>query len=712
MASSKVNRRSHILERLMQRFTIHQRLLIMAASIYVPGIIMTVVVHVMKSDRVVTSTMQVEGAKCTALLVQFNYNIAVHRGLAARYTSGDHSPTLVKALDDHSAQIKEITQKLDKTQVSFITDDELSNRWLPIAKQSNDILENYKSYSPEKSFAEHTALIEKNLDLIQKISTVSKLSLDPNADTYYLSSLGIGSLPALSESFGRLRAEGSRILTQDRNNRNSTADIQTMISLQEDARVYLKMAENSFAIAIEYNPDDKAFLTHQRGEFDALQQQLMSAVNDIINDQSTLSAEQYFKITTDTINQSLTLSSSVVSLLVIKLEGYQTQEKRELIILYSMLAFAFIITTLIQLFAGRSITGILKISLADMKDLAEGDGDLTRPFDTSTNDEIGQLMGLLNTFIESLKQIVEKIDNSSNLLNSQSSSIKDMIKHYADAAQTQAAATEEASASAEELTASTEHISASILEEARLLKEIEKSVESFMQASNTVEKAITSLHELAALFAEQASTGKATVDNTAVAIQDVHERALSIDEIVDVINEISERTNLLALNAAIEAARAGDSGRGFAVVADEISKLAEQTSRNTRNIQDLVSATKQSVQNSVEKVQATAQILDTLLSHADQIKESASLVSEAQRSQKTGADVISTSVSEINRRSTEIVDATKQQRLASEEISKTAQSIAEGTISIANRSQGLNDSAERLAEVANSLKKEVSRFKY
>lgn len=209
----------------------------------------------------------------------------------------------------------------------------------------------------------------------------------------------------------------------------------------------------------------------------------------------------------------------------------------------------------------------------------------------------------------------------------------------------------------------------------------------------------------------QANTGSTVMENTVLAtnalldnmvnvanqIKTVDENSVSIDSVVDVINDIAEQTNLLALNAAIEAARAGEQGRGFAVVADEVRTLAQRTQTSTTEIRSTIEKLQQGTRTAVDAVQTSRH-------EAEQVGIKAMAASQT----FTG---ITTSVETCTEMNTHIALASEQQCSVSEEINASlarinhsAQDSAEGAIQISSAS-------DTLMKLASDLSEQVSKFK-
>jgi methyl-accepting chemotaxis protein len=180
-------------------------------------------------------------------------------------------------------------------------------------------------------------------------------------------------------------------------------------------------------------------------------------------------------------------------------------------------------------------------------------------------------------------------------------------------------------------------------------------------------------------------------------IQALGRSSKQIGEIVSVINEIADQTNLLALNAAIEAARAGEQGRGFAVVADEVRKLAERTTKATKEIASMIKSIQKDTEEAVYSMDEGTREVDNGIGLAD--KAGASLKEIMQVSQRV-ADMV-----------TEIAAASEEQSRAGEEISNNVESINKLAEQTATRTQQVARSAEDLDRLTETLRQVVSQFK-
>ncbi len=314
-----------------------------------------------------------------------------------------------------------------------------------------------------------------------------------------------------------------------------------------------------------------------------------------------------------------------------------------------------VLSVVLGLVLATSITRPLNKVVARLKDVSEGQGDLTQRLDVASHDEVGELAHYFNSFVDKLEVIIRDIRASAEQFN--------------DGARVVSEASQSLASGAQEQSASVEQVSATVQQMVRMIEQVKQA------ASET--------NQLAQQAQAVARDGGHAVQKSAEAMQLIRTSAQRIAEIIQVISEIASQTNLLALNAAIEAARAGEHGMGFAVVADEVRKLAERSS------------------------QAAAEITKL-------IKESTACVEEgSQRSQQTEEALrrIMESVEITSQRIAEIATAAVQQAGIAEEVSKAVQTIAQVVEQSAAGSEELASSSEELSAQASALRQLVGRFK-
>ena len=187
------------------------------------------------------------------------------------------------------------------------------------------------------------------------------------------------------------------------------------------------------------------------------------------------------------------------------------------------------------------------------------------------------------------------------------------------------------------------------------------------------------------------------VEKSSVVVQSLGDKSKQIGEIVAVINDISDQTNLLALNAAIEAARAGEQGRGFAVVADEVRKLAERTGKATSEISGMIKSVQSEVDSAVDAMHQTSEQVRVGLEYS------------AQASDRLNAIV--QSVSGLQDMVQQIAGATEEMSSTSETISGDVAEIAGSSGEISRGTHQIAQSSAEIARLAGDLKTMVDRFK-
>ena len=203
--------------------------------------------------------------------------------------------------------------------------------------------------------------------------------------------------------------------------------------------------------------------------------------------------------------------------------------------------------------------------------------------------------------------------------------------------------------------------------------------------------------ETVAQMVRELSRIESVISDAAESILDLGKRSDQISQIVSIINEIAEQTNLLALNAAIEAARAGEQGRGFAVVADEVRKLAERTTRSTREISETISQLQGLTEQSVKVMDKGS-------------REMKVLIQETQKTASVFSRIVSSS-SDVSGRVNQIAEATGQQTQAIEQVGRVVENTAKSARETVENVSDAVSAGEGLQTQMEELNQYLSKFK-
>lgn len=344
---------------------------------------------------------------------------------------------------------------------------------------------------------------------------------------------------------------------------------------------------------------------------------------------------------------------------------------------------AILIIILISASSVILITRNLNLMLESLKDIASGEGDLTKRIEQTSKDEIGDLVYWFNLFMKKLHGSINEVVNSITPLATVSNDLGDMTTKTGQITDQQSRATDEVTRFVDEMFSSVQNVAQNASSAAHAAQEADTEAKA---GRAVVTQSVQSINDLAS-----------EVERAAQVIGKLETDTENVGTILDVIKGIAEQTNLLALNAAIEAARAGEQGRGFAVVADEVRTLASRTQDSTQEIQRVI-----------EELQTAARSAAEVMSHSqEQAKNSVEQAAKTDNSLAT----ITEKVGSITRMNTEIASATGEQEKVSNNIKTNVEGIRANAEAAVKNVQEVGAASESLLEISNNLRNITSQFK-
>lgn len=318
-----------------------------------------------------------------------------------------------------------------------------------------------------------------------------------------------------------------------------------------------------------------------------------------------------------------------------------------------------------------------------LRDISEGEGDLTRRLPVEGRDEISELAACFNRFVERLQDIIssvaetaQEVDESANILSNLSQeNERSITSQQADIQQ----------------------IVTAIKEMAGVVADVTQRVAETADNSHQADKVAMSGKQTVQSTMSQIQSLSSDIKTASEVIDRLRQETVAIGTVLDVIRGIAEQTNLLALNAAIEAARAGEQGRGFAVVADEVRTLASRTQSSTTEIQEMI-----------ERLQTgSAEAVEMMTAGTSQADASVTKASEA----TDALEEITRFVGEIRDRTNQIAAASEQQSAATQQIEVNIDSVSGVAQSTAESSGRITSNSVNLARMAKQMSELVGRFK-
>jgi methyl-accepting chemotaxis protein len=341
-----------------------------------------------------------------------------------------------------------------------------------------------------------------------------------------------------------------------------------------------------------------------------------------------------------------------------------------------------------MLIGGFIINSILARPLRNtvfmLKNISDGDGDLSGRLAVRSRDEIGDLAGYFNKTLDKVSSLVvsirkqtETLANVGHVLSANmtettgsiariSSGIQEVSRQTLD----QAASVTQTHSTMEQITAHIERVNGHIDTQAASVTQSSSAIEEMLASISSVTRALAKNSENADELASASEQGHNDLNQVSESIRQIAKESASLIEISSVIGDIASQTNLLSMNAAIEAAHAGESGKGFAVVADEIRRLAETSERQAKTVSSVLAKIKASVDSVALSADQVLVKFESINSMIKTVSERESAIRRAMEEQSAGSKEVLKAISALNEVTVQVKAGSGEMLSGSREIIK------------------------------------------
>ncbi len=515
---------------------------------------------------------------------------------------------------------------------------------------------------------------------IAAVGEKSNLILDPEIKSYYMMDTVVTRLPALVEGLSEVRDLGIGVLTRSYPDVSEKDPLQISLYTLEPRA---DLAADNLRRLAELVPDTKPLLAPmQKMQADVKGLREMYGKEVVGTLAYTLPAADFSKAVDKVVASQHALSEAIVPALHSVLNDRINKSRMRLTL--AVVIAAVVLLVAIYLFVGAYFSVVRAIGSLEQVSGQLAAGKLGVRVDLAAKDETARVAQSFNRMAEQFSQILRQAAGSASAVARSSSELAQSSESVVDGTSRQSEAVLSASSAIEQMSVSIGAVSESVQETVDLASRASGLAQ---EGQKSVQDVAREIHGVAESVRQAAGT-----------VEELAKQSADIGQIVNVIKEVAEQTNLLALNAAIEAARAGEQGRGFAVVADEVRKLAERTASATNEINQKIQAVQQRVKSTVDTMMVGNSRVGACEELAQQAAEALTKISEQSHA--------------AQERIRQIAVAAEQQNSASHSIAANIQDIAD--MAERNRSTVMQ-TVEEIREMerkASELNQAVQRFEF
>jgi methyl-accepting chemotaxis protein len=480
-------------------------------------------------------------------------------------------------------------------------------------------------------------------------------------------------------------------------------------------------------------------------DVDTLYGNYMQAANQAVLDGKDFRCSTYspvLKTDVEVIIESFPMGNSGQSwsVMIATTRSFILQEVNRLTIFTIILAaIAIMIAAVIVYVVLHSTTSPI-VKVADtLRDISEGEGDLTRSIAVSSKDEIGDLAKYFNKTLEKIKNLVLIIKREATNLNNIGNTLASNMTETAAAINqitaniqsikgrviNQSASVTETNATMEQVVMNINKLNGLVENEGRDVAQSSSAIEEMVANISSVTNTLISNSTNVNTLKEASEAGRSGLQEVATDIQEIARESEGLMEINAVMENIASQTNLLSMNAAIEAAHAGEAGKGFAVVADEIRKLAESSSEQSKTIGNVLKKIKSSMDKITKSTEVVLARFEAIDSGVKTVAEQEENVRNAMEEQGQGSKQVLDGISNVNEITRQVKSGSEEMLEGSQEVMKESrnlervtQEITGGMNEMASGAEQVNVAVNNVNEISvrnregiEALLREVSKFK-